>query len=142
MNKSVILSVVFMLSAAFFCAEVQADPGLIRLDSLMDQYEAVLFDHTKHISMADNCGICHHEHGSNNMICMDCHSIDKSTFQHSVASSFMACRNCHDAFDRDNPGMPGLKAAYHQVCFDCHRGMSNVGIEPKGCAEICHAHKE
>ncbi len=35
--------------------------------------------------------------------------------------------------------MPGLKTAYHKQCFSCHRGMGNIGTDPKGCAEICHA---
>lgn len=142
MKKQAILSVVCILFTAFLYATVNSDSGLFRLDSLVDKYEAVQFDHAKHVSIANNCGTCHHEHGKNNLLCMDCHSISKSTFQSSVVRSFTACKNCHAAVNRDNPGMPGLKAAYHQVCFDCHRGMGNVGTEPKGCTEICHAKKQ
>jgi len=142
MKKRAILSGIFILFTIFLYAAVNADSGLFKLDSLADKYEAVQFDHAKHISMVDNCGTCHHEHASNSLICMDCHSVSKSTFQTSVVRSFMACKNCHDSVNRDNPGMPGLKAAYHRVSFDCHRGMGNVGMEPKGCSELCHAKKQ
>jgi hypothetical protein len=142
MKITAILSGTFLLFAAFLYGAVKADSGLVKLDSLEDQYEAVQFDHAKHISMTDNCAACHHEHAGNRMLCMECHTVSESTFQNSVARSFMACKNCHGSVDRDNPGMPGLKVAYHRVCFDCHRGMGNVGVEPRGCAELCHAKKQ
>lgn len=141
MKKAAMLSAVFILFTAFLFAAANADTGLFKLNSLEDQYEAVQFDHAKHTSIADNCATCHHEHPGNSLICMDCHSVSKSAFQNSVVRSFMSCKTCHAAVNRDNPGMPGLKDAYHRVCFDCHRGMGNVGVEPKGCAELCHAKK-
>jgi predicted CXXCH cytochrome family protein len=54
----------------------------------------------------------------------------------------MACKSCHSSYDPANPNMPGLKTAYHSQCFQCHRGMGNVGIDPKGCTVMCHAKKE
>jgi predicted CXXCH cytochrome family protein len=142
MKKTSVLIAICILVITFLYVTVKADSGIFRLDSLSDIYEAVQFDHSKHMSIADSCGSCHHEHGKNNMLCMDCHSLNKSAFKDSVVRSFTACKTCHDASSRDNPGMPGLKTAYHRVCFDCHRGMGNVGLEPAGCAEICHAKKQ
>ena len=57
----------------------------------------------------------------------------------SVSQRFIPCNGCHADADPDNPGMPGLKTAYHRQCFTCHRGMGNIGTDPKGCAELCHA---
>jgi len=142
MKKKIVLIAVCILLISFFYVAVKADSGLVRLDNISNIYEAVQFDHAKHISITDNCSTCHHEHPGNSLLCMDCHSINKSTFRDSVGRSFIACKSCHDTPDRDNPGMPGLKTAYHRVCFDCHRGMGNVGSEPSGCTEICHAKKQ
>jgi predicted CXXCH cytochrome family protein len=142
MKKTAVPIAICILFTTFLYVAVKADSGTFTLDSLSDIYGAVQFDHSKHVSMADNCGTCHHEHGKNNQVCMDCHDLNKSTFRNSVVRSFMACKSCHDASNRDNPGMPGLKTAYHRVCFDCHRGMGNIGSEPSGCTEICHAKKQ
>lgn len=128
------------LIAALYAA-INADSGLFSLDSLMDQYEAVEFDHSNHMEMADGCSTCHHEHGSNNSRCSDCHSVSESMFKSSVVNSFAACKDCHDEPDPDNPGMPGLKVAYHRVCFNCHIEMSDIGMDPKGCTDMCHARK-
>jgi len=118
-------------------------PGVVKLDSLSDKYEPVRFDHAKHVPMADGCGACHHQHGdSGTLPCKDCHAVTPSVFKNSVTNSFMACKNCHGTFERDAPNMPGLRTAYHSTCFKCHRGMGNVGLDPKGCAEMCHAKKE
>jgi len=139
MKIPVTLSILSILLMAFLYATVTADSGLVTLDSLKDKYEAVQFDHSKHTGLAADCGTCHHEHGGNRSTCTDCHSLDKAVFQNAVTRSFTACKNCHDAISPDNPGMPGLKAAYHRVCFECHRGMGNVGTDPAGCTEMCHA---
>lgn len=130
----------------FFATSLYAGnsaPGIVQMDSLSDKYGPVRFDHSKHAAMANNCGSCHHQHGNNGTLpCKDCHAVTPAVFKNSVTQSFMACKNCHSTFERDAPNMPGLKTAYHRTCFQCHRGMGNVGVDPKGCAEMCHAKKE
>jgi hypothetical protein len=114
-------------------------PGVRVLDSLKDAYSPVRFDHAKHVAIAGSCAACHHEHGmGEGLPCKQCHSLTPQTFKNSAVHSFMPCKNCHGAFDRDNPAMPGLKTAYHRQCFTCHRGMANIGTDPKGCTELCH----
>lgn len=128
-----------LIAAASVSAAAEA-PGTRVLDSLKDAYAPVTFDHPKHVSLAGNCSACHHEHGlADGLPCRQCHALNPQIFKNSVSSTFMACKNCHGAFDRDQAGMPGLKTAYHKQCFTCHRGMGNIGTDPKGCAEICHA---
>ncbi|HWR58692.1 MAG TPA: cytochrome c3 family protein [Thermodesulfovibrionales bacterium] len=147
MKKTVFL--IFALSVClFFAASVSSgnpakNPDVITLDSLSDKYEAVVFTHERHASMAGNCGTCHHEHGSSGALpCKACHSLTPSAFKNSVTRGFIACKNCHSDFSPAEPKLPGLKVAYHGKCFKCHRGISNVGIDPKGCAELCHSIKE
>ncbi len=122
---------------------VQRDPQVVTLGTLTDKYKPVVFDHAKHMAMAGDCGMCHHQHGNNSSLpCKECHALQPSTFKSSVKGGFIACRNCHGAYDPSNPQMPGLKVAYHRQCFQCHRGMNGVGVDPKGCAAMCHAKRE
>ena len=120
-------------------AGAHAPRNSIKLDSLVNMYKAVLFDHEKHAAIANDCGVCHHQHGKNSSLpCHECHNIKASIFKSSTRGGFMACKNCHGTFDPSSPQMPGLKVAYHKQCFQCHRGMADVGISPKGCIAMCH----
>ena len=111
----------------------------IKLDSLVNMYKPVIFNHEKHTAIANDCGVCHHQHGKNSSLpCHECHSIKASSFKTSAHVGFMACKNCHGEYDPSTPQIPGLKVAYHRQCFQCHRGMADVGISPKGCTTLCH----
>ena len=116
-------------------------PGVRVLGSLSEQYAPVTFDHPKHVAIAGSCAACHHHGNGNTSSCRECHALSPSVFKSSVVHSFMPCSNCHGAPDPENPAMPGLKVAYHKKCFECHRGMGDVGLDPKGCTELCHAGK-
>lgn len=114
-------------------------PGTVALDSIKEKFTAVKFDHGIHTQFATaGCGQCHHDHGTNNDRCQSCHALKPEQYKGSVVSTFTACRNCHGKFDSETPGMPSLKVAYHAQCFQCHKGMGNVGSGPKGCTEKCH----
>ncbi len=138
------LSIIF---AAYLGAEESQSsssarlPGVRTLGTISDQYTAVTFDHAKHVSIAGKCGSCHHHGDGNTSSCKECHSLSPAAFKNSVAHNFMPCSNCHATLDPDNPAMPGLKVAYHKKCFECHRGMGDIGLDPKGCTELCHARK-
>jgi hypothetical protein len=147
MKKSIPV-VLTMIISLFFVASIYAGnavktPDILTLGSLTEKYEPVMFTHSRHVTLAGDCGKCHHEHGNfGSLPCKDCHSLAPSAFKSSVTRNFMACKNCHSTPSPDNPRIPGLKVAYHTQCFQCHRGMGNVGTDPKGCTEICHAKKE
>ena len=135
--------IIISLAASLFAGAPARNPEMVTLDSLTDKYEPVFFTHSRHAAMAGNCATCHHEHGdSGSLPCKSCHSLDASAFKNSITRSFMACRNCHGTYSPEAPRVPGLKAAYHSQCFQCHRGMGNVGKDPKGCTELCHGKKE
>lgn len=129
-----------LLSAPFVRADgTRAPQGVVKLDSIARDYTAVRFDHPKHVAVTGDCGKCHHQHGNSaSLPCKECHSIAASTFKNSKTGTFMACKNCHGTYDPAAPGMPGLKVAYHRQCFQCHRGMGEVGESPKGCTLTCH----
>lgn len=135
---TIVLSLCLLAAAN---VSVAADaPGPRVLDSIKNVYAPVQFDHPKHVSIAGNCSACHHEHNiADGLPCKQCHALTPQTFKNSASHSFIACKNCHTTADRDNARMPGLKTAYHKQCFKCHRGMGNIGMDPKGCAEMCHA---
>ena len=117
-------------------------PGMRTLGSISDQYTPVKFDHPKHVMIAGSCSTCHHQHQDvKKLNCMGCHALAPSVFKNSVKNNFTACSACHSTPDPSNPTVPSLKVAYHKQCFQCHRGMGDIGVEPKGCTEICHAQK-
>lgn len=144
MNKfstSIVIAFLCILAAPFIGAAADA-PGVRVLGSLKDAYAPVIFDHPKHAAIAASCAACHHEHAmGSGLPCKQCHALTPATFRNSVSHSFSSCKSCHGEFDRDNAGMPGLKTAYHRRCFTCHRGMGDIGTDPKGCTELCHARK-
>jgi len=116
-------------------------PGVCMLSSISDMYELVTFDHAQHVSIAGKCDACHHHGNGAASTCQQCHNLNPSVFKNSVVQNFLPCSSCHSAPDPGKPTMPSLKVAYHKTCFECHRGMSDVGLEPKGCTELCHAKK-
>ena len=118
-------------------------PKILLLGSISNVYEPVRFDHAEHISMADGCEDCHHQHRSMQVqSCSKCHRIDPSFFKKNVnAGTLKPCGKCHAVINR--PGDRGrleLKAAYHQACFKCHK--EEVAGTPKGCTGMCHVPKK
>jgi hypothetical protein len=147
--RRVLLSILTIGLTLFFAmslaAKEEAPPKVVILGSISKQYEPVTFNHETHVMAAGgaaNCSECHHQHPSvKNLSCKDCHAINSAEYEKSVINTFLSCRSCHGSYDLSNPGMPDLKVAYHRTCFKCHRGMGGIGIDPKGCTEICHARK-
>jgi hypothetical protein len=115
-------------------------PGTVVLGGISDKYEPVTFDHAMHLNFMESCGQCHHQHPrASSLTCQGCHSIEKKVYRDSAAvSSFISCQSCHGQYDPGSPNMPGLKAAYHRTCFECHRGMGQLGQGPEGCTQQCH----
>lgn len=149
---AVVIGICFVF-LTYLCDENGADASgkslngtkanVIVLNSLEDLYGPVEFDHAMHTNIAEGCWDCHHQHQSvKELACESCHAIDLSVFKKSTNRSYlMPCKTCHGQFEASMPGMPGLKVAYHSQCFNCHRGMGRIGLNPKGCTEQCHAKK-
>jgi hypothetical protein len=120
-------------------------PKVLVLGSLSKVYEPVRFNHSEHVSTAGGCADCHHQHGSMQVnSCAECHPIDPSVFKKKLnVGKLKSCGECHPASER--PGsiaLRGLKDAYHQACFKCHKRDVGSGVKNlKGCTEMCHVLK-
>jgi hypothetical protein len=146
MKKRLIILLILVIAVPILTFKVYSEesanlPTVRILSSISNIYEPVKFDHSIHTMYAGNCMTCHHEHPNNANQCKQCHNIDESLFKKTAVGHFIACSSCHAEPDPSNPAMPGLKVAYHRKCFQCHRGMGKIGIDPKGCTELCHAKK-
>ena len=123
------------------------EPDSVVLDSLVNLYEAVEFDHMLHTELGEDCSVCHHHTtgtGPENANCARCHA-------DSPENDVVACSSCHEVEPfaaevlkkkAENPLLyhndkPGLKAVYHLNCISCHEDMDG----PTGCQD-CHARTE
>jgi len=116
-------------------------------DVLGDMYGPVSFRHAYHSDIVRDCSICHHyfdDHYNDQVVpaekCDACHASD----DFDSMSRQLPCDTCHSpesgpeirvitAEDGSVKTIPGLKAAYHRNCLDCHDSMGG----PSGCGE-CH----
>jgi len=117
-------------------------PETIRIDSLADLYEPVVFSHKRHERLAP-CKDCHHHTtGRQDMDpnCVRCHA-------YSPASATVSCKGCHarelfspeQVREAGNANIyhidkPSLKGAYHLACVPCHVAKD----APSSCVG-CHA---
>ena len=124
-------------------AQAAAMPEQVSLDTMAELFDGVEFDHAMHTDLGEDCSACHHHTtgtGTTDERCISCHADSEE-----VAS--VACRACHvtDRFSAEHINrealdlyqyhvdIPGLKAAYHWNCVNCHEAMDG----PTGCQD-CH----
>jgi len=94
--------------------------GTVILDELESVYYPVYFNHEKHAQMSQMSGGCE-----------NCHHFIPPSAGHP------ACKECHPAGQgRVGKGPPGLKAAYHHQCMDCHEQW-----DTEAHCEVCHRKK-
>ena len=114
---------------------------------MVQLYEKVDFNHSKHVTVVKDCAECHH-HTTGTLIedpnCVRCH-------QNSGATAVVSCKGCHKAQPFSAEALRekgkntktyhidkvGLKAAYHQSCMGCHAKAGG----PTGCQD-CHVRKK
>jgi Zn finger protein HypA/HybF involved in hydrogenase expression len=78
--------------------------------------------------------IAEYFHNSEGTLCQGCHHYSP------VSKKPAACSSCHgEAFDARNPSKPGLMAAYHLQCMDCHQAM---GLEKPVSTDCIACHKK
>ncbi len=109
-------------------------PENVEVKTLVSQYGPVKLPHRKIVkalsgNIKDN-RLVRYFHRDKNTLCQGCH-------HHSpVAKKRPGCASCHGRpFDERDPFKPGLMAAYHRQCMECHKEM---GIE-KPVATNCTA---
>jgi hypothetical protein len=113
-------------------------PETVEIKALSKQYQPVKLPHRKIVqtlvkNLKDSklAGAFHRDPGT---ICQGCHHNSP------VAKKPPACASCHgQPFDGRNLFKPGLQAAYHLQCMECHKDM---GIEKPVATNCTGCHKE
>jgi hypothetical protein len=113
-------------------------PETVEIKALSKQYEPAKLPHrkivqtlVKNIKDSKLAASFHREPGT---ICQGCHHNSP------VAKKPPACASCHGrSFDDRNLFKPGLQAAYHLQCMECHKDM---GIEKPVATNCTGCHKE
>ncbi len=114
-------------------------PEYVNINALMNKYDTVKLPHRKIVnSLFDNikanklANYFHHEKGT---ICQGCH-------HHSPAAKKPPkCASCHgQPFNEKDPFKPGLMAAYHRQCMECHKTMDIQKPVSTNCV-ACHREK-
>lgn len=112
-------------------------PETVAIDHLKDQFDAVAMPHRKIVmALTDIAGddpMARVFHPQAATVCQGCH--------HNSPPSLKPpkCGACHGrSSDTLNPDRPGLMAAFHEQCFDCHRRMEIEKPATRDCV-ACHA---
>jgi hypothetical protein len=114
-------------------------PENVEIKTLMSQYGPVKLPHRKIVqTLSDNTKdnkLVRYFHRDKNMLCQGCH-------HHSpVAKKPPTCVSCHgQPFDERDPSRPGLIAAYHRQCMECHEAMGIEKPVATNCV-ACHQKK-
>ena len=113
-------------------------PEKVIIKSLANEYEPVELPHRKIIqtllnNIKDN-KLANYFHRDIGTLCQGCHHNSPA------AKKPPSCSSCHGIpFDTVNIARPGLKAAYHRQCMECHDAM---GIEKPVATDCTGCHKK
>jgi len=130
-----------LLNARLLINDTYADedvPETVEIKTLQNKYEPVKLPHRKIIytlvKNIRNNKLANYFHTEKGTICQGCH-------HHSPAAKKPpACESCHGKpFNESDPFKPGLTAAYHRQCMECHREM---GIEKPASTKCTECHRE
>ena len=116
-----------------------AQPDTVDIGVLSKQYGPVAFNHSAHVDYLKDAAkgdLAKAFHNQPDTLCQGCH--------HNTPSGMTPpkCGTCHGKpFSKDEPARPGLMAAYHIQCIQCHQAM---GVEPVKATDCkgCHAPKK
>ena len=113
-------------------------PEIVEMKALMNLYGPVKLPHRKIVqTLSDNIKeskLVRYFHRDESTLCQGCH-------HHSPAAKKPpSCASCHGRpFDERDPGKPGLMAAYHRQCMECHEAM---GIEKPAATNCVACHQK
>ncbi len=115
-------------------------PENVVIKGLADQYDAVNMPHRKIINaLVENIkddNIARYFHLEKGTVCQGCH-------HNSPASKKPPrCGSCHGKpFDEKDLFKPGIMAAYHRQCMECHETMGIAKPDSRDCT-ACHIKKK
>jgi hypothetical protein len=111
-------------------------PYKVYIDGLSDKFGSNMYAHRRHVEsvmekLADN-KLAQAFHANPETLCATCHHISP------LSATPPKCGSCHKAtIDPEQPGRTNLKAAYHLMCMNCHKGMQVARPVDTSCA-TCH----
>lgn len=117
-----------------------AAPDTVVIGSLSKKFDACTFDHSVHVealaAISKGSPLAQAFHGQPDTLCQGCH-------HHTPAGQAPPkCGTCHSKpFQAQNPDRPGLMAAYHIQCNQCHKAMGAGAPAATDC-ETCHTAKK
>ena len=111
-------------------------PETVTIKNLSDQYEPVYFPHRRIVrrlvTEIKNDKLAQYFHSQKGTICQACHHNSPAT------KKPPRCYSCHGKpFNETEILRPGMKGAYHQQCFGCHKQMGIKKPDSLNCVE-CH----
>lgn len=114
-------------------------PATVTIQALTNKYEPVKMPHRKIIqSMVSNIDankLANYFHYEKGTVCQGCHHNSPA------AKTPPRCISCHgQPFNEKDPFKPGLMAAYHRQCMECHKAMGINKPVATDCT-ACHAKK-
>ena len=113
-------------------------PETVKIGSLVNKYETVKLPHRKIVNTLfkgiKNNKLANYFHREKGTICQGCHHNSP------VSKKPPKCASCHGKpFNEKDPFKPGLMAAYHRQCMECHKEM---GIREPVAAKCTACHRE
>jgi rhodanese-related sulfurtransferase len=111
-------------------------PENVEIKTLSNTYGSVKLPHRKIVQKLFNNikddKLVQYFHGDRNTLCQGCHHNSPA------AKKPPTCVSCHGRpFDERDPFKPGLMAAYHRQCMECHKEMGLEKPVPTSC-NACH----
>jgi hypothetical protein len=114
-------------------------PEEVKIGALMNKYEVVKLPHRKIVNtlfnnIKDN-KLARYFHREKGTLCQGCHHNSPA------AKKPPKCASCHGKpFNEKDPFKPGLMAAYHRQCMECHKAMDIKKPVSTKCT-ACHREK-
>ena len=114
-------------------------PENVEIKTLMNKYGPVKLPHRKIVQTLfnniKNDKLVQYFHRDKNTLCQGCHHNSPA------AKKPPTCVSCHGRpFDERDPFKPGLMAAYHRQCMECHKEMGIEKPVATNCV-ACHQKK-
>jgi hypothetical protein len=114
-------------------------PETVTIEILSNKYEGVKLPHRKIIrTMVDkieNNKLANFFHSEKGTVCQGCHHNSPA------AKTPPKCISCHSKpFNAKDPFKPGMIAAYHRQCMECHKSMGIAKPVATNCT-ACHQKK-
>jgi hypothetical protein len=115
-------------------------PETVKIQKLSDQYEAAVFPHRKIVlklaEVNTRSQMAAYYHSDPLTLCQGCHHNSPAALKPPQ------CASCHGrSSEALNLTRPGLMAAYHQQCIECHEQMGLEKPPSRDCV-ACHAKRK